>query len=279
MTGKFFLSMAAILVVGVLTLSGCGGGGGSNGGIRLFLSDAPGEMESLVVSITSVEVHSAESGWITLKTYPESSPLSVDLLDYRYNGSTSSTFPLLGTTPLGPGRYTQVRLLISAATVTIDGVEHVLDISNVESTGVKFNRQFTVAAGETAALMLDFNAGKSITVTGGGDYKLQPVTAMVPVSAAAVVTGTLAFVDGTGAASAVPAGATVDACETSDPTTVVSSSTVGEDGKFSIGPLFPGNYQLRLTTPESVYDGKTVADSVALSAGAENDLGVVSIAP
>jgi hypothetical protein len=278
MTGKLFFLLAAVLVVGVLALTGCGGG--NNGGsVQLFLSDAPGDVESLVVAITSIEVHTSEAGWVTLKTYPEASPLTVDLLDYRYNGDTDSTFPLLATTPLTPGHYTQVRLMISSATVTIDGVEHSVDISNVESTGVKFNRQFTVAAGETAALLLDFNAGKSIVETGSGDYRLQPVTAMVPVSAAAVVTGTLVFKDGAGAAAAIPAGAIVDAYEASDPDTVVSSGPVGEDGTFSIGPLFPGTYTFKLTAPESVYDGKVVAESVAIVAGESKDLGSVDIVP
>jgi len=80
---------------------------------------------------------------------------------------------LLATDEVDAGKYTQVR-------VTIDKVEVALGDNNPEEVKVpsgelKFVRPFDVVAGETTVIFLDFDADKSVTVTGAGKVIVKPV--------------------------------------------------------------------------------------------------------
>ena len=141
----------ALTVVVACVLVGCGGGGGSSSTSRIQLSlvDAPLDADAIYVDITSVQVHSTESGWVTLTQYDPA--LHVNLLDYRTGGEQL----MLADCPLAAGNYTMVRLMLSGAEVVVGGQSYQVDLSNVEQTGVKCNHPFTVASNQLMALILD----------------------------------------------------------------------------------------------------------------------------
>lgn len=271
--------MAAIVCMVTLTalmLVGCGGGGGSNAGTRIKVSlvDAPFDAEEINIAITSVQVHSTANGWETLKTY--SPALPVNLLDYSADGHGL----LLVDCPLTPGAYTMVRLMIESAEVVVGGTPHEVDISNVEQTGIKCNRGFTVADGDQVALILDFNAGRSFVVTGNGTYKLHPVMTMSPVNVATKVTGTVAFQDAAQAPLPVPAGAVVDLYQTGylgnadylEAGAVIDPTT----GAFSIGVVAPGTYDLVVSYTDALLVVHTYTQPGVVVTAPTTDLGTIT---
>ncbi len=263
MTRKRILSVFMVLAIGAMfALIGCGGGGGETSGtgtLKVNLMDAPLDAEKIYVDITSVQVHSVTDGWVTVKSY--SPALHVNLLDYR----TTGTSLLLADVPLKAGQYTMVRLMVSAASIEISGQSHVVDITNVMSTGVKCNGQFTVNNGELMALILDFNAGKSFVNNppGSANYKLHPVMAMSPVNVATEVTGTVEVLDSGSNVVAVPDGTVVDVYTTGhvgDVNYLVSGAVVETNGEFRIGMIPQGTYDFRATAGTATQDvlAKTV---------------------
>lgn len=70
------------------------------------------------------------------------------------------------------GNYTQIRMLIEKVNVTLDGETK---SATVPSNELKFVRPFEVTPGNTTVLSLDFDAGKSVTITGAGEVILHPV--------------------------------------------------------------------------------------------------------
>jgi hypothetical protein len=206
------LAIALFICALVLTaLSGCGGGSGSSASrLQLFITDAPIAADAINVKISTIEVHSEADGWKTVKQFADTDP-AINLLDFQAKNdfdndpSTLANYLLLDT-PLTPGHYTMVRLHVTSVEVVIDGVPHPVDLSNIEQTGIKLNREFDVAQGNAVALLLDFNGKESIVETGGGTYKLQPVIAMVPKSIVGSISGTVSFKDAAQASVPVPDG-------------------------------------------------------------------------
>ena len=90
---------------------------------------------------------------------------------------------LLSEEELTPGKYTQIRLFITDASIDIElgeiGVP--VEIPSVYQTGIKLIHPFEIIAGETIELTIDFDAEKSIVKTGNGSYKLMPVIKIVTI--------------------------------------------------------------------------------------------------
>ncbi len=163
-----FLQIAGFL----LAMAGCGTSVG-NGVMRLELTDAPGEYESVNVELGAVQAHylgdSEDKGqgrWITIVADGGAH----DLLKLQ-NDVTA----VLGEQQLPPGRYTELRMIIDAADVVVDGQTHKLDIPSGDETGLKFPYLFSIEAEKDYVMVLDFDAAASIKTTGGGEYKLEPV--------------------------------------------------------------------------------------------------------
>lgn len=263
MVRKWIVAIVAILALGSLALlTGCGGSSSDSSGtgtLRVNLMDAPLDAEGINVDITSVQVHSVAEGWVTVKQY--AAPLHVDLMDYSSVGSSL----MLAETPLKAGKYTTVRLMISAASIVIGGQTHSVDITNVASTGVKCNGEFTVKDNELMALILDFNAGKSFVndPKGSTNFKLHPVMAMSPVNVATEVTGIVEVKDNTGAVVAIPEGTVVDVYtrdHVGNANYLISGAVVESDGTFKISMIPQGTYDFRVTAGTTTVDllAKTV---------------------
>lgn len=88
---------------------------------------------------------------------------------------------LLSEDELTPGKYTQIRLFVTDASLDIElgeiGVP--VEIPSADQTGRKLIHPFEIIAGETIELTIDFDAEESIIKTGDGSYKLNPVIKIV----------------------------------------------------------------------------------------------------
>ena len=77
---------------------------------------------------------------------------------------------LLGQVNLSAGRYTQIRLYISNASLYLSGVKQSL---KVPSNTLKLIQPFTIGTNSTTTLLLDFDAEKSVHQA-GDKYMLRP---------------------------------------------------------------------------------------------------------
>lgn len=233
---------AAILVA-------CGGGGGSSaaapGTLRLAMTDAPAcGYDHVYVTVDRVRVHQsgsaadADGGWseVVLPT-----PKRMDLLTL-----TNGVLEELGQTSLPAGTYSQVRLVLvenggnnqlANAVQPTGGALVALNTPSAQQSGLKLKTNFTVVSGQTADLMLDFDACRSVVVAGGsGSYNLKPVLSVTPRTA----TGVQGYV----ATSLAASSTLVTAQQTG---VVVRSAVPDSTGKFVLPSLSAGSYDIVVT--------------------------------
>jgi hypothetical protein len=162
---KATILLLVVLALGVV-ISGCVSTETGTGKLVLHMTDKPGlNIESAVVTISKVQVHvdmgNNESGWYTVVEGPKTFDL-VQIKDVK---------AYLGEANLSVGIYTQIRLDVDSAVVTINGTEYNLTIP---SKTVKMVRSFEIKEGETITLTLDFDAQESIHEDGANKYIMRP---------------------------------------------------------------------------------------------------------
>ena len=163
-----------IFILGSLPfLGGCIESG--NGTLVLQITDAPGDLNitEALVTISNIEVHRAAGGnnstiaeW---KMVVEESQ-TFDLVGIR------NVKELLGSKNLSAGVYTQIRLHIDEALVTINGSQYDLQIP---SESIKLVKGFRIIDGETTTLTLDFDVNESVHKTGSDKYIFQPTIVVI----------------------------------------------------------------------------------------------------
>lgn len=180
--------LAAGLVAVTLLGAGCGGSGDDAGGtVSIALTDAkpalPAGVTAVELTIDEVEVHRSGGAWVSLPL--ATTPYTVDLLQFQ-NGQTTQFVPEV---TLEPGRYTQLRLLVSAATLTVDGQPEAIA---VPSGKVRTDRTFEVPSGGAVALTVDFDLSQSVVAQGNGTFELKPVLHLVESARATEIHGAIA---------------------------------------------------------------------------------------
>lgn len=238
-----------IVAAGVVACGGGGGGGSAagQGSMSFAMTDAPAcGYDHVWVTVAKVSVNSSatasdtDSGWTDLTLSPAR---RIDLLTL-----TNGVLEELGTVPLAAGHYSQVRLVLAAnaaganppanAVQPTGGQVTALGTPSGQQSGLKLQVNADVAAGQTADLVLDFDACKSVVKAGNsGQYLLKPVVSVVPRIVSGiqgVVTSTLTLSSTT--VSAQQGGA------------VVRATTPDANGNFSIPFLAAGTYTLVITS-------------------------------
>ncbi len=238
---KWALGLSVAVVLIGLFVIGCSNGSGSApksnlGTVNVSLSDPAtcsgtslGEIASIYVTITDVSIHTNpdaamnDSAWQDLTPSLSSAPVQVDLLHVPTNGCFLA---MLGSVGIPAGTYQQMRLRLATTGATGNtnpcgsGVANCvvvgtapnqaiypLRLASEAQTGIKLpsgqmaGGKFTIAAGETKDLNIDFNGCASILKQmGNGDYILKPVlhAGEVSTTQSAAITGKLVLVDGSG---------------------------------------------------------------------------------
>jgi len=262
-------SLFGALALGFLLLgiASCGGGGSAGGGggiggtgspstlgtVNFSLTDAPAcGFDAVNVTIERVRVHASDSavdgdaGWSEVVLSPAR---RFNLLDLT-NGALAD----LGSTTLPPGKYTQLRLVLAdngGATPLANSVrpsggsEVALTTPSAQQSGIKINVDIDVAAGQTADVVLDFDACKSVVRRGNsGQYNLKPV-----ISATSVVSSVGLRIVGYLVPS-VAAGTTTVSVQTAG--VPVKSTKPDGTGAFVLYPVPAGTYDLVIASPSRV---------------------------
>lgn len=192
-------------------------------------------------------------------------PGQYDLLELQHGVEA-----VLGGGSFEPGRYHSIRLIVARDSkqdretlpaetlknyVVVAGEAHPLVVPSGEQTGIKLGHEFTIEAGVTTVLTLDFDVRRSVHRCGKGHvYRLKPRLRVVPtvVDAGGGVGGTVATTDFSG----LPAGTVVSAQQGG---VEVASTAVDEVGGWA------------LVLPDGTYDFVAIAPGYAYA----SNLGVV----
>ena len=260
-TRRFTAGLAALAML--VALAGCSkqqSTAARLGHVSINLTDAPGDFEEVNLVVTGVSIHRGDEdsgGWETLKH----DTTTYDLLQLR-NG----VFTQLGAGDVPAGHYTQVRLHIGeGSNVVVDGVVHPLTIPSGMQSGYKLVGEFDVPAGGGVELTLDFDAARSVLLTGNQQYKLKP-TVRVIVNHVATTGAIIGHLLPEGVAASIYALAGTD---------TVQTTAAGSDGRFTLAALLPGSYSVAVHPTADYRD--TTLTGVDVAAGATTDVGDVQL--
>ncbi len=180
------------IMLTILVATACGDGGASigpsGGNAVVMLRDSPfSDAKAVLVTFSEVSAHKSGADFFTVPLAGGVSSRTCDLK--KLVGAQD----VLGTGALPEGHYTQIRIVVSSATIYFDTVSSGPACAasipapsgrsapvDVPSGEIKLNREFDLTSA-TTTITLDFDGDKSILETGNGKYKLQPVIAVVSV--------------------------------------------------------------------------------------------------
>jgi hypothetical protein len=232
------------------------------------MTDAPGDFQEVNLVITQVSAHlggaedgaesdsDSTSGWQVLRT----EGLDVDLLTLR-NG----VFAPLALAQVPAGHYTQIRLKLGAGSnLVVDGTTYPLTVPSGLQSGYKLVGPFDVPANGLVDLTLDFDAARSIVLTGSGKYLLKPTVRVIATSTAGSITGQVLPDTVSTAVYAIQAADTV-------------GSAVTSGGDYTISALPAGTYSLAFH-PATAYRDTTLA-GVIVTPGTTTHVGAVQLTP
>ena len=272
-----WLAGGAILAV-CATLAGCGGGGSgpsttaSTGTLRVAMVDAPAlDIASLDVTISQVQAHISDTGNADDTDESHFKTLSSGAQSINLFPGTVKAEALLGSGTLPSGRYSQIRLLVTSATVTNKaGQTFPVTVPGGSQSGLKVNVDYSINSNNINTVLLDFDIAHSLIQQGNGNYRLKPVIKGVVKVLSGTITGTVK--DATGA---LLAGAVVTATSSAG----TSSSITLPDGSFKAWALLPGTYTLSVTDASGAVRPLTTGTSTGLNvfANANTDAGVLAV--
>ncbi|HEY6967975.1 MAG TPA: DUF4382 domain-containing protein [Candidatus Angelobacter sp.] len=238
-------------------------------------SGPSGQFSHIFVTITDAQINSSssagpnDSGWIDLTPNLKQNPMQVDLLAQANNQCFLAT--LGSTTEIQPGNFQQIRIILASNNTTVSGnkcgstancvmlssspnTPQPLQLSSESQTGIKIpsgqiaGGQFTVAAGQTKDLNIDFNACESVVQEGNGQFRLEPVLHAGEVSL------TSSSINGKVIDSAttqpISGGVTVVALEQKDSSgvdRVIMETVTDSTGAFVFCPVPAGTYDVVIT--------------------------------
>ena len=236
-----FTSVLAALGAAILLSLGCGSSANDSpsnptkGSVSVTLVDGPTtDYKAINLNIQSVQIHQSntadENGWVTV-----SSPnKTVDLL--KLQGGVVEA--LASNQTIGVGTYQMMRLVLGDGnTLTLaDGSIVPLKVPSGQQSGIKIPLNFTVQAGTTADVWIDFDGAHSIHIvgTGSGSYILRPVVHGFMQVATGSVSGTLTGPAGIPLAGAVVMAESVDA---SGNVTILRSAITSATGTYALNLL------------------------------------------
>lgn len=247
--------------------------------LRVMLTDAPGDFESVFIDIQEVRIHKTDSvemdttesdttengddsNWITVSE----EPVRVDLLTLQ-NGSTIT----LGETELESGTYNQIRLLLGSDNeVVVDGQSHHLKTPSAQQSGLKLKIDADIEAGTTYTLLIDFDASRSIVKAGNGKAPVAPKYILKPVLRAVDLEESGGSISG----AVEPTDFSTSVFTVVDEDTI--GTTTGEDGDFQILGLAAGNYDLNFEPDSTGFQDTTVTDIEVVN-GEDTDIGTIEL--
>jgi Domain of unknown function (DUF4382) len=263
---KKFAVLVTVTLMALMVIAGCSDDDSTapeqvpagDGHMTLNLIDSAGPYEEVNIEVIQVSVHKAgedsTSGWLVISN----DTLAVNLLEY-----TNGNHAILADSSLASGQYTQVRLLLTDNnTVVVHGETHDLEIPSGSTSGLKLNHPFTIEEDVVYSATLDFDAERSIHMTGNGQYKMKPVIRIVVDATSGSIFGTVDPAD---------ARAKVMTFVGEDTVSTYADTLTGD---FRLMALPAGMYDVEISATVGAYRDTVLAD-VQAPADGETDLGTI----
>ena len=230
----------------------------STGILKIFITDAPASYEAVNITFSTISAH-IDSEWVTV----QAEPITVNLLEWN-NGKSIE----VGAAEVPAGHYTQIRLIIENAEISVNQVVHPLSVPSGAQTGLKLGPAFSVLPGSTCELVIDFDVQRSIVVTGPKwnpkGYKLKPRLRVTPKAVTGSISGTVENPKDVPLAYAIQENVSINEQDTL--TTAIVDTTTGE---FMLAFLPEGIYKVSVRdTLERYHD----IENVMVTAGSDNKL-------
>jgi hypothetical protein len=256
--------------------------------IDVLLTDAASDYVSeAMVDIGAVELLGGQGGPIVLTE--DGTDGLVNLLDFQ-NEATA----ILASTEIPTGTYTQLRLIVEEATVTLaEGYEFngggnsmELTVPSGAQTGIKLNlsaaddeaTQGGVEISGDMVLVVDFDVNQSFVIQGSPDtaaginsVSFQPTLRVVVSDIAGSISGVVSLGEGV---EGLPVQGLVVSAEPVEGTTLepyqsmTGTAVVDETGAYTIFFLVPGDYDVSVEVPE----GYTSDPVVDVTVGEDEDV-------
>lgn len=295
----WIVSLVCCLFLAVATfIVACGGStsttssGSGMGTATVSLSDPAtcagpsGPYSHVYVTITDVQANTSatasatDSGWVDLTPKLSSAPKQIDLLGQANNQCFLAT--LGDAQQLQAGNYQQIRLILASNSATItnnlcgnaancvvlssDSSVHALQLSSEAQTGIKIpsgqiaSGGFSIAAGQTKDLNIDFDTCSSIVVQGNGQYRLKPVLHAGEVSTTSTSINGKVLDQSTGNPVNGKVLVALEQKDAAGVDRIVMSTLAGNDGSFVFCPIPSGTYDVVIVGTRS--DGTAYQPSI-----------------
>ena len=302
------LSLTAVTLIVVACSSTTTGTTGSGmAQVNVMVSDPAtcqspsGPFSHVYVTITDVQANVSstagdnDSGWTDLTPNLSKTPMQVDLLGQANNQCFLAT--LGDNLELQPGSYQQIRIILADNSTTVsnnacgssancvalasDSSVHTLLLSSEAKTGLKIpsgqiaSGAFTIAAGQTKDLDIDFITCESIVHEGNGQYRLKPVLHAGEVSTTSTsINGKILD----GSTGNPVSGSVIVAVEQKDANgidRVQRATLASSDGTFFFCPLPAGTYDVVIVGTRS--DGAIYEPSIITGVSVGSTTGSVDL--
>ena len=299
-------ALAGTLAFGACSDAGSTGPNGDTARVSMLLTDAPGDLEAAVVTITDIYLQGADGDSESRVYLRQNSAVTTDLLSL-----SNDVLQLVDDTEVPAGHYSQLRFVISggylevensdggtslyATSPTYEGLPAGAEVDGVlkcpscaqsgfkvllagSSSGQDQSEEIELTGEQT--LLVDFDVSQSFGKPAGnsGNWILKPVLKATSFESAATVTVTLA----TGAGVTLPLiggtqltlgglSATLTSSAGGDPK-IVALTDENQDGVYEarFRYLASGSYQVGFTSPAgvSLTTAPALASPITVASGA-----------
>lgn len=222
------------------------------------LTDSPGDYTKVNIDIQDIEVH-GENGWTSLPNVNDGVYNLLDFTDGRETVLTSTEYPA--------GRISQIRLILGPEnSVEVDEDMYPMETPSAQQSGLKLSLNAELTPGITYAILLDFEAAKSIVTTGNGKYILKPVIKVVSEAQDGAIEGKV-----------IPAELNVAVFAISGQDTLGTSYVLPGSDDFFIGGLPAGVYTVSCDPGDLSGYQKVSKENIAVSLGEITSVGTVEL--
>lgn len=198
--------------------------------VKFLLTDAPSTQNFQEVNIEVKEVYYSASGenWVKLP---------INQAVYNLLDLTNGLDTILANIRLDAGtRINQMRLVLGTNnTIKLeDGTIKTLETPSAATSGLKVNIHQSITTESGYAVMIDFDADRSIVNMGNGNYSLKPVVR-------AYIVQNTSYIDG----YIIPSNYQMNVFVVSGTDTVSTVSDVTLNNYFKLHGLYSGTYSLK----------------------------------
>jgi hypothetical protein len=256
---KFTGILVALFAVTVLfSCSNDDSANDGQAGLKVRLTDAPGDYKEVHIDVLDVMVKSdaseSDEGWVSLEGVEAQ---GLDLL--RLTGGVTE---LLADTKIEAGYMSQIRLVLGQDNYLIlnDDSRQELSTPSAQQSGLKVKVDQELEAGEQYEFLLDFDVDQSIVTAGtSGGFILKPVIRATATAETGIILG------------AVHPTTFQSEIKAQSATQTISAYT-NANGEFALNGVPAGVYKITITPAlVSELEAKVITD-IEVSAGANVDL-------